>query len=144
MKRTVSTIILILISVFACYGQNATSSGYYQVRPTEWPMGVHFEWIPFFGEHLVNGKDLTIVLHLEPSKANRLSELIRGLEGDKHFHPIPGRVEGIASKSTSTYLSITKRLDKPFIYQSDQERQECLSMFYDEICLAIPLVDKYL
>lgn len=126
------------------YNDKISSGRYFQVRPTEWPWEVHFEWIPLSGEHFIHGRYLTIVLHIEPSKGNRLSELINGLKADKSFDSIPGRAEGISSRSTNTYLSITKQLDKPFIYQSGQERQGCLSMFYDEICKAIPIIDQYL
>lgn len=121
-----------------------SSGGYFQVRPAEWPGEVHLEWVSLTGERLINGKDLTIVLHIEPNRTNRLSELIDGLKEDEHFNRIPGRAEGISNRSTTTYLSITKQLGKPFIYQSDEERRECLSSFYDEICQAIPIVDKYL
>lgn len=121
-----------------------TSLGYYQIRPANWPQGVHFEWIPLRGEQLVEGKDLTIVLHIEPSRANSLSGLIAGLDADADFEEVPGRAEGLSSKSPSTYLSITKQFGRSFIHQSDRERQECLSSFYNEICQAIPIIDHYL
>lgn len=121
-----------------------SSLGYLQVRPVDWPQLVHFEWIPFRGEDLVLGNNLTIVLHIEPTRSNPLTTLVNGLKTDSDFATIPGRAEGITSRSTSTYLSITKQLDTAFVYQSSQERMTCLSGFYDEICQSIRFIDKYL
>lgn len=124
---------------------NKASIGYYQVRPEDWPVDVHLEWIPFRGENLVEGKDLTIVLHIERVKTAKLRKLVDGLNGDNDFSKLPGREDAsINKKNKATFLSITIPLEKAFIYQSDKERQLCLARFYDEICKAIPYVDQYL
>ena len=124
---------------------NKASIGYYQVRPEDWPVDVHLEWIPFRGENLVEGKDLTIVLHIERVKTAKLRKLVDGLNGDNDFCKLPGRDDAsINKKNRATFLSITLPLEKAFIYQTDKERQFCLARFYDEICKAIPYVDKYL
>ena len=124
---------------------NKASLGYYQVRPEDWPVDVHLEWIPFRGENLVEGKDLTIVLHIERVKTAKLRKLVDGLNGDIDFCKLPGREDAsLSKKNRATFLSITKPLEKAFVYQSDKERQLCLARFYDEICKAIPYVDLYL
>ncbi len=124
---------------------NKASIGYYQVRPEDWPVDVHLEWIPFRGENLVEGKELTIVLHIERVKNAQLKRLVDGLNRDNGFIELPGRAEASSNrKNRATFLSLTKPLEKAFIYQTDKERQTCLASFYDDICKAIPFVDKYL
>ena len=121
------------------------SIGYYQVRPQDWPVDVHFEWIPFRGENLVEGKELTIVLHIERVKTSQLIKLVEGLKKDDDFCKLPGRAEVSSNKkNSSTFLSITKPLEKEFVHQSNEERRKCLALFYDDICMAIQYVDKYL